>query len=142
MRRGLWILLMAIFIALSSGWYIVGEKTVEVWLNLSKLLVRNSSEVGFSYSGIDSLFTIRNYKYFMFVDTSFDDEISLVGLEDSVLVLISNKAMLNGMKSDMFLLPESSLEYWVNNDIPLKLYRIKEVYQREKGNIYRLRKIE
>ena len=140
MKRKLWILLMAILIV-SSGKIFVDEKDVEVWLNLSKFLVRDSSEVGFSKSGIDSLFNIKSYKYFMFVDDSFEGGIPLFGLEDSVLVLTSEKSILND-KTDVFLLPRSSLEFWVNVDVPFRMYRLKEVIKRKKGNMYRLHKIE
>lgn len=141
MKRKLWILLMAILI-ISGGKIFVDEKGVEVWLNLSKFLVRDSSEVGFSYSGIDSLFSIKSYKYLMFVDDSFEGGIPLFGLEDSVLVLTSERSILKDKKTEVFFLPKSSLEFWVNVDVPFRMYRIKEVLEREKGNMYRLHKIE
>ena len=67
----------------------ISNRFTQSWLRVAKQQVRHCSSVGFSYAGIDSLYAVNGYRYFLFVKN--EEGIPFVMKEQADSVLLSHQ---------------------------------------------------
>ena len=120
----------------------ISNRFTQSWLRVAKQQVRHCSSVGFSYAGIDSLYAVNGYRYFLFVKNEEGIPFVMKEQADSVLLVLSKtfSAPFDKHPADQIFVPTSAFDFLLDESDAFQMYRVTGVEKRGNGNLYRLAK--